>query len=50
MVALDDLSADYLFSRAMAEHKTPPNLLVKWCKTKWKQWRSDEASFFRLFV
>ena len=27
MVALDDLSADYLFSRAMAEHKTPTELI-----------------------
>ena len=27
MVALDDLSADYLFSKAMAEHKTPTELI-----------------------
>jgi hypothetical protein len=27
MVALDDLSADYLVSRAMTEHKTPTELI-----------------------
>jgi len=27
MIALDDLSADYLFTKALSEHKTPTDII-----------------------